>query len=294
MTSNSSTTPARCATHLGRRAGLLVLAGLFAWTPSAAGQDKPAVQVKPPAPALTPPVAQGGTDVPYPPRANGDAVVLLELTVETDGTVSNAVVIDGVEPFAEQARRSVLGWRFLPARRGSTPVAARIRARVDFHQEQPTATPPPSARPNKPLRPRSAGPSAQGTAAAPEVPEEVDVRGTRQEIGQTTLSATDVREMPGAFGDPFRAIEALPGVTPVVSGLPFFYIRGAPPNDNAYFVDGIRVPLLFHVGIGEGVIHPALIDHVDFYPGAAPAAYGGSAGAVIDGSDARPGRDAAR
>ena len=89
--------------------------------------------------------------------------------------------------------------------------------------------------------------------------------------------------MPGAFGDPFRAIEALPGVTPVVSGLPYFYIRGAPPNDNGYFVDGIRVPLLFHVGIGAGVIHPALIDRVDFFPGAAPAAYGGSAGAIIAG-----------
>jgi hypothetical protein len=94
--------------------------------------------------------------------------------------------------------------------------------------------------------------------------------------------------MPGAFGDPFRAIEALPGVMPVVSGLPFFYIRGAPPNDNAYLIDGIRVPLLFHVGIGEGVIHPALIDHVDFYPGAAPAAYGGAVGAVIAGQTRDP------
>ncbi len=110
----------------------------------------------------------------------------------------------------------------------------------------------------------------------------------RHEIGATTLSATDVREMPGAFGDPFRAIEALPGVVPVVSGLPFFYVRGAPPNDNAYLVDGIRVPLLFHVGIAEGVIHPALIDHIDFYPGAAPAAYGGSAGAVINGQTRDP------
>ncbi|MGH7436513.1 MAG: TonB-dependent receptor plug domain-containing protein, partial [Polyangiaceae bacterium] len=121
-----------------------------------------------------------------------------------------------------------------------------------------------------------------------EAPEEVEVHGARHEIGETTLSAADVREMPGAFGDPFRAIEALPGVIPIASGLPFFYIRGAPPNDNEYLVDGIRVPLLFHVGIGEGVIHPALIDHVDFYPGAAPAAYGHSAGAVINGQTREP------
>jgi TonB-dependent receptor-like protein len=199
MTSYASTRGAQCATHLERRAGLVFLVGLLAWTPSAAGQEKPALQVKPTTPATTPPVAQASTDVPYPPRANGD-----------------------------------------------------------------------------------------GTAAAPEVVEEVDVRGTRREIGQTTLSATDVREMPGAFGDPFRAIEALPGVVPLVSGLPYFYIRGAPPNDNGYYVDGIRVPLLFHVGVGEGVIHPALIDHVDFYPGAAPASYGGFAGATIAGQTREP------
>jgi hypothetical protein len=289
MTSNASTRAARCAKHLERRAGLLVLAGLLAWTPSAAGQEKPALQVEPTALALIPPVAQGSTAVPYPPLANGDAIVLLELTVETDGTVSNAVVVDGVEPFAEQARRSVLAWRFLPAHRGSTPVAARIRARVDFHQEQRTAIASTVPRAAQAVPgPVPPGPSVQGTAAAPEAPQEVDVRGTRREIGQTTLSATDVREMPGAFGDPFRAIEALPGVVPLVSGLPYFYIRGAPPNDNGYYVDGIRVPLLFHVGNGEGVIHPALIDHVDFYPGAPPASYGGFAGATIAGQTREP------
>jgi hypothetical protein len=284
--SNPSGTAVRRATHPGRRAGLLVLAGLFARTAPAAGQDKPAGQVG--SPALTPPVAQGSTDVPYPPRANGDALVLLELTIEADGTVSNPVVVDGVEPFAGQARRGVLAWRFLPARRGPTAVAARIRARVDFHAEEvPAVSSAVGQTPQGIPGPASPAPSGQGTAT-PEAPEEVHVHGVRQEIGETTLSAADVREMPGAFGDPFRAIEALPGVSPVVSGLPFFYIRGAPPNDNAYVVDGIRVPLLFHVGIGEGVIHPALIDRVDFYPGAAPAAYGGAAGAVIAGQTRDP------
>jgi len=45
------------------------------------------------------------------------------------------------------------------------------------------------------------------------------------------LGRAEVREMPGAFGDPFRAIEALPGVVPLVSGLPYFYVRGAPPGN---------------------------------------------------------------
>jgi hypothetical protein len=267
-------------------------------------------QVAPPA---TPPVATGSTDVPYPSNATGDAVVLIELVVETDGTISSAAVIEGVEPFAEQARSAVLTWRFVPARRGDAPVAARIRARIEFHQDKPpgssapavpasgaaaapgapSATP--ASRPPPPagLTQMASAPQSPPSAPAqlptvPEAPLDVTVRGTRHEIGQTTLSAADVREMPGAFGDPFRAIEALPGVIPLVSGLPYFYIRGAPPNDTGYFIDGVRVPFLFHVGIGEGVIHPGLVDRVDLYPGAPPAAYGGYAGAIVAGETREP------
>ena len=80
----------------------------------------------------------------------------------------------------------------------------------------------------------------------------------------------------------------MPSVIPLVSGLPYFSIRGAPANNNGYYVDGIRVPLLFHVGVGQGVIHPGLIDRVDFFPGVAPASYGGVAGAVIAGQTRDP------
>ena len=125
---------------------------------------------------------------------------------------------------------------------------------------------------------------AQGATEA----EEVKVHGKRREIGRTTMSAREVREMPGAFGDSFRAIEALPGVTPVVSGLAYFFIRGAPPNNNGYYLDGIRVPQLFHLALGPGVVHPGLLDRVELYPGAAPASYGRSAGAVIAGHTREP------
>ena len=241
----------------------------------------------PPAPAVSPPVVQGNTDVPYPSGAQGDATVVLVLDIDRDGHVSNAIVSEGSEPFAEQARHAVLGWTFTPALRGTKPVGARIRARVEFHQDpasaptaasSPNAPPAPGAQPGS--TPDATSPASASGAAAAEPAVEITVLGVRHEIGETKLSAADVREMPGAFGDPFRAIEALPSVVPMVSGLPFFYIRGAPPTNNSYLLDGIRVPLLFHVGIGEGVIHPALIDRVDFYPGAAPAFRPYSAGAA--------------
>src|SRR4029078_2853183 len=126
-------------------------------------------------------------------------------------------------------------------------------------------------------------------ASAPPAPVgETTVRSRRRDVGQTTLSHADVRNTPGAFGDPFRAIEALPGVTPLASGLPYFFVRGAPPNDNGYFIDGSRIPLLFHVGIGQGVVHPGLVDRVDYFPGAPPASYGGVAGAIFAGQTRDP------
>jgi TonB family protein len=243
------------------------------------------------APTVSPPVASASTEVPYPSGAKGDSVVLLEILVAKDGTVSETKVLNGEEPFAEQARQAVLRWQFTPAMRGTEPVAARIRARVDFHQQQTAVSAAPAATPAAVAAPASQRLATNGPPSI-DAPLDVTVRGQRREIGQTTLSAVDVREMPGAFGDPFRAIEALPGVSPVVSGLPYFYVRGAPPNDNGYYLDGVRVPILFHVGIGDAVIHPGLIDHVDFFPSAAPAAYGGWAGAIIAGQTREPATEA--
>src|SRR5579862_871922 len=121
------------------------------------------------APPLTPPVATGSTDVPYPPNASGDAVVLIELVVETDGTVSSAQVVEGAEPFAEQARTAVLSWRFVPARRGDTPAAARIRARVEFHQDKASDASAPDGGP-APGTAAVPGTSAPGAAAPSRVP----------------------------------------------------------------------------------------------------------------------------
>jgi TonB family protein len=235
-------------------------------------------------PELTPPVAQSSTDVPYPEGAEGNAAVVLELLVEKDGSVSSATVVEGGEPFAERARAAALTWRFEPAKRDGVPVTARIRARVEFRREVEEVAAPAPAPAATPAVP-SAAPLP---APPPEEPLELTVVGTRREIGQTTLSKEDVREMPGAFGDAFRAIEALPGVTPLASGLPYFYVRGAPPNNAGYFVDGIRVPLLFHLGLAQSVIHPGLIERVDFFPSAAPARYGGFAGGIIAGQTREP------
>jgi TonB dependent receptor/TonB-dependent Receptor Plug Domain len=110
---------------------------------------------------------------------------------------------------------------------------------------------------------------------------EVTIRGQRPTPSAARVTREESKQLPGALGDSFRAIEALPGVTPIASGLPYFFVRGAPPGNVGYFFDGIRLPLLFHVFFGPSVIHPAMIQKVDLYRGGYPAEYGRFAGAVV-------------
>ena len=94
----------------------------------------------------------------------------------------------------------------------------------------------------------------------------------REEVSRITLRGPEIKQVPGTFGDPFRVVQALPGVASVVSLLPFPIVRGASPSSTGFLLDGTRVPLLYHLLSGPSVIHPDFIDEIQFYPGGAPVA----------------------
>lgn len=123
-------------------------------------------------------------------------------------------------------------------------------------------------------------------------PIDVTVRGDRAPAGASTpsetLSAAEARTLPGAFGDPFRAIESMPGMAPVLSGLPYFYVRGAPPGNVGYYFDGVRVPYLFHFALGPGVVAPGLIAKTEIHRGGYPASLGRYAGGVVEATAMPP------
>ncbi|HEY3235955.1 MAG TPA: TonB family protein, partial [Polyangiaceae bacterium] len=223
---------------------------------------------------LTPPTPLSVAAPEYPKGSSGNAVVILELVINPSGEVQDARVVDGEEPFATAAVQAARAWRFEPARRKGQPVAARIRFEVRFNEPTPAPTPttPTETEPTPP---------ASKTRGAPTEELVVTVPGKRLEPGVSSFSRAEVRQLPGAFGDPFRALEALPGVTPVFSGLPYFYVRGAPPGNVGYFLDDIEVPLLYHFALGPSVVNPAMVDRVDLFPGAYPARYGRFAGAIL-------------
>jgi hypothetical protein len=233
---------------------------------------------------LVPPRLASRSTIPYPEGAHGDALVVLMLTIGRDGAVQAARAIEGEEPFATAATAAATSWQFEPARRQGQAVGARIRFEVRFFDRQVEA--------DDAVPPAPGAATSQGRAHAPEntsrAPAEITVVGQRSPPGVSTLTRAEVRQLPGAFGDPFRAIEALPGVTPIVSGVPFFYLRGAPPGNVGYFLDGVRVPYLYHIGLGPSVIHPGMVERVDLFPGGYPARYGRFAGGIVSAEATSP------
>jgi len=236
-------------------------------------------------------------DVPYPPEAKGDASIILRLTINADGTVRDAQATEGEEPFATAAVQAATRWRFEPATRDGQPVAAIVRFAVSFVEPPPVLQTPEANTHESPEKVdtgkgQKASNKGAATVTAP-APEDIEitVQGERLAPAVSSFTRAEVRQLPGAFGDPFRAIEAMPGVTPIVSGLPFFYVRGAPPGNVGYFLDGVRVPYLYHVGLGPSVIHPAMVDRVDLYPGGYPASFGRFAGGIVSGEVTKPRAD---
>ena len=121
-------------------------------------------------------------------------------------------------------------------------------------------------------------------------PYETVVRGDRErtEVSRVTLRDAELREVPGTMGDPFRVVMLLPGVGSMLSGVAYPVVRGSQPSSTGYYLDGIRVPILFHLFLGPAVLHPDFIDTIDFYPGTPPPKYGRLMGGAIDGRLSRP------
>src|SRR5206468_8736724 len=92
-------------------------------------------------------------------------------------------------------------------------------------------------------------------------------------------------------GDPFRVVESLPGVSQVAWPLAIYAIRGANPGNTGFFIDGVRIPALFHFALGPSVIHPFFLKEIDFYPGGYPAQFGRYTAGIVNAPTTAPPSD---
>jgi TonB family protein len=102
------------------------------------------------------------------------------------------------------------------------------------------------------------------------------------DVSRRTISVEEIKRIPGTFGDPVRVIQNLPGAARAPFGSGVLVIRGANPEDSAVYVDGIRIPIIYHLGGYVSVINSDLIDSVDYLPGSYSVKYGRSLGGVVD------------
>jgi len=283
-----------------------------AQTPAAdGGTPEPA----PTTPQLVPPQLVEPSEAVYPADAPPDQpppVVILRLMVETDGRVADAEVVEsGGASFDAAARDAARRFRFTPAMREGTPMAARILYRYKFQKPAPAVPPilPPSAAGAAPisgelapLTPPSAAPASTPDLLPPPVlvtpkVQEVWVEGRQREIDRLAQSAeaVDVVELQRARRETAQLGE-------VLSRVPGLSIRragglgsderltldGLTDQQIPTFLDGLPIELAFFpFGVASFPVN--LADHVEIYKGVVPIRFGADAlgGAINLVSDHR-------
>ena len=117
------------------------------------------------------------------------------------------------------------------------------------------------------------------------------VRAGHAELPSVAVSADEARRVPGSQGDPLRVIGSLPGVSQVAWPAALYVVRGANPGNTGFFIDGVRVPALFHLALGPSIVHPYLIGDLEFFPGGYPASFGGYVSGIMAARTAAPPAD---
>lgn len=130
------------------------------------------------------------------------------------------------------------------------------------------------------------GADAVADVALEPLPQEAEivVRAPRPASGLTrrTLEAELLRTVPGSFGDPLRAVQNLPGIARAPNVRGTLVVRGSSPRDTSIFVDGLKIPLVYHFFNGPSVLPPEILERIDFYPGNYSVRYGRALAGVID------------
>lgn len=193
----------------------------------------------------------------------GPSRVVLELLVDERGGIETIRVVEGPEPLVNAVRAALLGHRFHPATEDGVPVAVVVPLVVEL-------VPPPVAAP----------------PALPPAPVDAGIVGSYRlglgEVSRQTMSAEELRTTPGTLGDPLRAVSNLPGTLRTPLDMGWLLVRGGDPHHTAVYVDGVRVPLVHHLGGFTSVIHPAYVERLEFLPGGGPVRYGRALAGTVD------------
>jgi len=113
-------------------------------------------------------------------------------------------------------------------------------------------------------------------------------------VSTQLLSNAELRRTPGGLQDVSRTLLSLPGVLGGVDNRNDLLVRGGGPGENAYYLDGIRIPQINHFatqgasGGALGLVNVDFIRETEFFAGAFPVRFGDALSSVLS-IDNRPG-----
>ncbi len=103
----------------------------------------------------------------------------------------------------------------------------------------------------------------------------------KRDLSQKTLSRKEFLDMPGANGDPLKAVQNLPGVNRTQGFSSKVVIQGSAPKDTSYDFEGHNIPIVFHFGGLSSVVMPEALEQVDYFSAGYQADYSGALGGII-------------
>lgn len=104
----------------------------------------------------------------------------------------------------------------------------------------------------------------------------------KKEVSRRQLTLAEVKKIPGFGGDAIKVVQALPGVARPSFSSGAIIVRGSGNEDTRYFLDGIAIPQIYHMGGIKSTYNSDLLSSIDMYPGGFNARYGGAVGGVVE------------
>lgn len=104
----------------------------------------------------------------------------------------------------------------------------------------------------------------------------------QRQVVATEISTTEGRKIPGTQGDVLKVVENMPGVARAAAGSAALVVWGAAPEDTRVYVDGLRIPRLYHDGGYRSVVHSDMVRSVELIPGGYGAMYGRGLGGIVN------------
>ncbi len=110
----------------------------------------------------------------------------------------------------------------------------------------------------------------------------------KRDQSQKTLTRREFLDMPGANGDPLKAVQNLPGINRTGGFSSVVIIQGSAPKDTAYDFEGHDIPLVLHFGGLTSVVMPEALEQVDYLSAGYGAEYSRALGGIISLKSRKP------